>query len=121
MNNKLKTKLKNKTDIKRFILYLLANVGYELTYDQIHDISVQDNFVGSMDFAECFSELLDTGNVEEVAAEGENGTPGYKITGQGMSVAAALQSDIMGFIRTKSHGHGESQSCVLTVVNARKR
>ncbi len=102
MSNVLKTKLKNKTDIKIFILYLLNNVGYELTYDQIHDISVQDNFVGSMDFAECFSELLDTGNVEERPSQGENAAPTYKITGQGMSVAAALQSDIMGFIRTKS-------------------
>lgn len=102
MNNLLKTKLKNKTDIKIFILYLLANVGYELSYDQIHDISVQDNFVGSMDFAECFSELLETGNVEELPPKEENTSPFYRITKQGMSVAAALQSDIMGFIRTKS-------------------
>ena len=50
----LKTKLKNKTDIKIFILYLLSNVGYPLSYAEINDISVQDNFVGSMDFAECF-------------------------------------------------------------------
>ena len=96
----LKTKLKNKTDIKIFILYLLNNVGYPLSYDQLHDISVQDNFVGSMEFSECFSELLDTGNVEEI--KNEDGSSAYKITAQGASVAAALQSDILGYVRTKS-------------------
>lgn len=95
----LKTKLNNKTDIKIFILYLLSNVGYPLSYGQINDISVQDDFVGSFEFAECFSELLETGNVKECDGEGEKT---YLITEQGKSVASALQSDILGFIRTKS-------------------
>lgn len=100
----LKTKLKNKTDIKIFILYLLNNVGYPLHYSEINDISVQDNFVGAFEFAECFSELLETGNVEECPADPEDpsGLPLYNITQQGISVAAALESDILGFIRTKS-------------------
>ena len=100
----LKTKLKNKTDIKIFILYLLSNVGYPLHYAEINDISVQDNFVGSIEFAECFSELLETGNVEECEPdpEIENDLPRYRITQQGLSVASALESDILGFIRTKS-------------------
>lgn len=97
----LKTKLKNKTDIKIFILYLLSNVGYPLSYAEINDISVQDNFVGTIEFAECFSELLETGNIEEIATEGKE-TKEYAITAQGTSVAAALQSDILGFVRTKS-------------------
>ena len=100
----LKTKLKNKTDIKIFILYLLSNVGYPLTYAEINDISVQDNFVGTIEFAECFSELLETGNIEECKnEEQESDQPSglYRITAQGLSVAAALQSDILGFIRTK--------------------
>ena len=98
----LKTKLKNKTDIKIFILYLLSNVGYPLTYAQINDISVQDNFVGSIEFAECFSELLETGNINECKSEDEPNTNKYIITEQGLSVAAALQSDIIGYIGTKS-------------------
>ena len=97
----LKTKLKNKTDIKIFILYLLSNVGYPLSYGEINDISVQDNFVGTIEFAECFSELLETGNIEERTEEGKE-TKEYAITSQGLSVAAALQSDILGYIRTKS-------------------
>ena len=99
----LKTKLKNKTDIKIFILYLLNNVGYPLRYAEINDISVQDNFVGTIEFAECFSELLETGNIEECKDETpDENTPCYRITEQGKSVAAALESDILGFIRTKS-------------------
>ncbi len=98
----LKTKLKNKTDIKIFILYLLSNVGYPLSYAEINDISVQDNFVGTIEFAECFSELLETGNIEERMSEEDDNIKKYMITNQGLSVAAALQSDILGFVRTKS-------------------
>ena len=98
----LKTKLKNKTDIKIFILYLLTNVGYPLSYAEINDISVQDNFVGTLEFAECFSELLETGNILEIKPSEENKQASYEITEQGKSVASALQSDILGYIRTKS-------------------
>ena len=98
----LKTKLNNKTDIKIFILYLLSNVGYPLHYAEINDISVQDNFVGTIEFAECFSELLETGNIEECTPEEGKDSPTYRITAQGQSVASALESDILGFIRTKS-------------------
>ena len=57
--------LKDKNDIKIFILYLLRNIGYPLDFDNINDIVVQDGIVGYFDFADCFAELLDTGNIAE--------------------------------------------------------
>lgn len=61
--------LKDKNDIKIFILYLMKNVGYPLDFPDINDIVVQDGLVNYFDFAECFAELLDTGNISEIKPE----------------------------------------------------
>ncbi|MBQ9115656.1 MAG: DUF4364 family protein [Clostridia bacterium] len=91
--------LKDKNDIKIFILYLLRNIGYPLDFDNINDIVVQDGVVGYFDFADCFAELLDTGNI----AEEKNGREClYRITDQGIHVADNLQSNILTAIRERS-------------------
>ena len=53
-------------------------------FDNINDIVVQDGVVGYFDFADCFAELLDTGNIAE--EKDENGCL-YRITDQGIHVA----------------------------------
>ena len=45
--------LKDKNDIKIFILYLMRNVGYPLEFENLNDIVVQDGVVGYFDFVEC--------------------------------------------------------------------
>jgi len=92
--------LKEKNDIKIFILYLLRHINYPLDFSSINDIIVQDEFVGYFDFAECFAELLDTGNIDEI--KNDDGENLYKITDKGILVADALQSNLLGMIRTKS-------------------
>lgn len=92
--------LKDKNDIKIFILYLLRHINYPLDFSNINDIIVQDEFVSYFDFADCFAELLDTGNIEEI--KNEEGENLYKITEKGIHVADALQSNLLGMIRTKS-------------------
>ncbi len=91
--------LKDKNDIKIFILYLLGSVGYPLDFNTISDIVVQDDFVGYFDFAECFAELVDCGNIEIVHAEPNDL---YRITPNGRLVAEQLQSNILGMMREKS-------------------
>ena len=60
---------------------------------------VQDGVVGYFDFADCFAELLDTGNI----AEEKNGNSClYRITEQGIHVADNLQSNILTAIRERS-------------------
>lgn len=92
--------LRDKNDIKIFILYLMRNIGYPLDFSNINDIVVQDGLVNYFDFAECFAELLDTGNVEEIKREGDE--PLYTVTEQGKTVADNLQSDLMMMIRERS-------------------
>ncbi len=91
--------LKDKNDIKIFILYLMRHINYPLDFESINEIVVQDGVVGYFDFAECFAELLDTGNIEEIS---DNGEDYYKITEQGIHVADNLESKLLGMLKDKS-------------------
>ena len=92
--------LTEKNDIKIFILYLMRNIGYALDFSNITDIVLQDEVVKYFDFAECFAELLEAGNISEERVE--DGETVYSITEQGKKVADDLQSDIFMLIREKS-------------------
>ena len=70
-----------------------------LDFDNINDIVVQDGVVGYFDFADCFAELLDTGNIAE---EKEGSECLYHITDQGIHVADNLQSNVLAAIRERS-------------------
>ncbi len=91
--------LKDKNDIKIFILYLMRNIGYPLDFVLINDIVVQDGYVGYFDFVECFAELLETGNIEEIKSEEDEL---YRITEQGISVSDTLDSRLINAIKEKS-------------------
>ena len=92
--------IKEKEDIKTFILFLMRNIGYPLEFSLINDIVLQDGFVASFDFTECFAELLETDNISETT--GENGEELYAITEQGIRVSETLESDLMSMIKEKS-------------------
>ena len=108
--------LKDKNDIKIFILYLLKNIKYPLDFNTISDIVVQDEFVNYFDFAECFAELLDLGTIEMLrvgdelvakASIGDNGRPEkkselYAITEKGAEVVEQLHSNLLNMIKEKS-------------------
>ena len=97
----MQSQLRDKNDIKIFILHLLRHISYPLDFVSINDIVVQDGFVGYFDFVECFAELLETGNVLELPV-GEVGEELYEITPQGAIVAETLDSRILPSIREKS-------------------
>ena len=99
--------LKEKNDIKIFILYLLKNLNYPLDFNTISDIVVQDEFVNYFDFAECFAELLDIGNIEQIPATQNVNTEKksadlYRITPNGIQVVEQLQSNLLNVIKEKS-------------------
>ncbi len=100
--------LKDKNDIKIFILYLLKNLDDPLDFNTISDIVVQDEFVNYFDFAECFAELLDTETVEQIRlpnptpAKPDGTTELFRITENGVHVVEQLQSNLLNMIREKS-------------------
>ena len=98
-------KLKNKDDIKIFILYLLQNINYPLDFPTINDIVVQDEYVNYFDFAECFAEILDMGHVvEEIGVDEKTGekVTRYRISPLGSAVVSQLQSGLLRSIRERS-------------------
>ncbi len=103
--------LKDKNDIKIFILYLMKNLNFPLDFNTLGDIVAQDEFVTYFDFAECFSELLDSGTIEEIEVDqpvvmtsaGRNKPAElYRITSGGVQVVEQLQSNLLNMIREKS-------------------
>lgn len=98
-------RLKNKNDIKIFILYLLQNINYPLDFPTINDIVVQDEYVNYFDFAECFAEILDMGHVvEEIGTDEKTGekVTRYRISPLGSEVVCQLQSGLLRSIRERS-------------------
>ena len=96
---KLQGLLTEKNDVKVFILYLMSNVGYPLEYAEVHDIVIQNDYVGYYDFAECFAELLDA---KHIVSSIENDTAMYTVSTLGRQVAGELETDIRPIIREKS-------------------
>lgn len=91
--------LRDKTDIKIFVLYLLDNIGCSLDFVTLHDVVVQDEFVGQFDFMECFFELCETGAIAKTEKDGRDH---YSLTPSGKDAAEALQSDLLRTIRERA-------------------
>ena len=114
-------KLVNKIDIKVFILFLLKNVGEPLEYTTVHDIVVQDEFVNYFDFAFCFSELLEAGQIAEYQVD-ENCL--YSISDSGKEVLESYESSLLPIIRERAlksalrliafYRHGNRVSSTIT-------
>ena len=89
--------LRKKSDMKLLILYLMDKIGYPLDYVTLNDMTTADGLLGSFDFAECFAELLDAGNVREL--KNDAGEDVYALTEQGGRVVESLQSNLLPSIR----------------------
>ena len=62
-----------------------------MKYEDINDTIMQDGIVGGLDFADCFADLIDAGNIQEIRDED---TLYYELTLQGRQVVESLQNDI---------------------------
>ena len=65
----------------------MKNIGYPVEFDKLNDTVSSDGAVNYFGFAECFTELLDTGNITTQEIEGKEG---FIITEQGIHVVDAL-------------------------------
>lgn len=95
---KMDIRLYDVNEIKVFILYLMQHIGRPLEYEELNEIVMQDGFVGGIDFADNFADLLETGNVMEVR---EEWATLYQITDQGVHVVENMKGDLMSYVRTK--------------------
>lgn len=86
-------RLTEKSDIKIFILYLLAQVERPLDFVTLHDMCVQDEFINTFDFMDEFYELRD---LKAIAVEkNEDGTETVRITRKGRDTAQTMKDSIL--------------------------
>lgn len=92
-------KIENKSDVKIFILYLLKHADEPFEFNTINDLVLQDEFVNYFDFALCFSELLDAGQIDEF----DNGEDKlYAISDSGMQILEGYESSLLPVIRERA-------------------
>jgi hypothetical protein len=83
---------------KVFILFLLNNLNEPLEFSTINDIVIQDGFVNYFDFAICFSELLEAGQIMEISGS----KPLYMISEAGRASIESYESTLYSTVREKA-------------------
>ncbi len=86
-------------NVKIFVLYLMENINYPLDFVTINDIVMQTDYVMYLDFAEAFTEMLDSELITKIENDGEEL---YVVTEKGKIVARELKSDLLPSILDRS-------------------
>ena len=101
-------------NVKIFVLYLMANIGYPMNFATINDVTLQNDYVMYLDFAEAFYDMLDNGLIACVG-QNEAGDDLYTVTYKGRCVAEELKSDLLPSILD------QSLTCALRYLDFKKR
>ncbi len=91
--------MKDRFQIKVFILYLLKNIREPLEYKIINDMVMQDGFVSGRDFPICFCELLDLGQIIE---ERTDGKMLYRISELGAQSVSSVEFNLYDSVKEKA-------------------
>lgn len=90
--------LRDKFEIKVFILFLLNNLDDPLEFSTVNDIVIQDGFVNYFDFAICFAELLEACQITET----DDNKPLYAISDVGRTAIESYESTLYNTVREKA-------------------
>ncbi len=91
--------LRDKTEIKIFILYLLMNADGPVDFVTLHDMVVQDAVVGQFDFMDSFFELAETAAIQKIK---KNDKEFFTVTPSGREAAKMLESDLSRSVRERA-------------------
>lgn len=95
--------LKDKNEIKIFILYLMDRIGYALTLNDVSSILYQENLVSYFDCGDCFTELVDANHIVDSGARDEDGNILYLVSNTGVQIATQLSDQISPWIKEVSY------------------
>lgn len=82
-------------DIKLLILFVLRRLPGVVDRNTLADFVLCDGGVGYFDFSDCLSELVETGQVEELPE-------GYRITDEGAANGETVESSLPFSVRKKA-------------------
>ncbi len=92
MTETLQAPLREMSDIKIFILFLMDGIGRPLNFIEINDIVIQNGVVRPFDFCVAFPDLLETGHISmKETSAGEL----YSVTEIGREAAHSLGGKIL--------------------------
>ncbi len=91
--------LKDKTEIKIFVLYLLMHAEEPCDFVTLHDMVVQDGVVRQFDFMECFFELAETEALQKLEKDGKEY---FTVTESGKEAAKMLEADLSKSMRERA-------------------
>lgn len=92
--------LREKDDIKYFILFAMSQLPFPVSEPDLLDICLIDDAFGYFEFSEAFAELQSTGHVRRL--EDEEGKAVYTITPLGREAAQIFQEDLPISVRDKA-------------------
>lgn len=92
MTETLQAPLREMSDIKIFILFLMDGIGRPLNFIEINDIVIQNGVVRPFDFCVAFPDLLETGHIRMEASQAEEL---YTVTDIGREAAHSLGGKIL--------------------------
>ncbi len=104
----------SKNNVKIFVLYLMRNIGYPLSFVTVNEIVMQNDYVMYLDLAEAFHEMLAADLICEDGTD-EHGETLYSVTKKGAMVAEELRTDLLPSILDKS------LSCALRYLDFQRR
>ena len=87
-------RIQEKLDIKILILFILRRLPDVVDPETLATLAIADGTVGYFEYAECLSELVDSGHVEQTR-------PGYKITERGSRNCEIVESSLPYTVRTR--------------------
>lgn len=90
--------LQEKLDIKILILFVLRHLPDAVSGTTLADLALSEGNVGYFEYAECLSELVDSGHVEK------NGSM-YKITERGKQNCEIVETSLPFTVRSKLKEH----------------
>lgn len=99
MKKQKEFELKNTTDMKVFILFLMDNLGYPLDHESIIEIMQENTDEITLDYDECLRQLAES---EHLLFDEVDGVRYYMISDKGRLVAAELYDNLDKNFRERS-------------------
>ena len=95
--------MKDKSEIKVFILHLMDRIGYAVNCNDICSILSQESVAGYFECGDCFAELIEAGHLIDSGLPDEKGEITYLVSQSGKTIASALSDQISAPIKEASY------------------
>ena len=99
MADTIQAPMRDPTEVKIFILYLMEHIGRPLDYIEVNDIVVQNGVVKSFDFCTEFPDLIRSGHILITETDGKEL---YSVTTLGREVLEELENKLLNSTKTRA-------------------